>query len=73
MHVRRAQSLCCRDYPAASPFAIGDALAVRGTAPFTLDPALIPGHRTRNGTPSTLRAGKLATAFALERSYALAH
>jgi len=73
MYVRRMQSLCCRELPAASPFAIGDALAVRGTAPLTLDPVLIPGHRTRNRTASTLRVGKHAAAFELERSHALAH
>ena len=73
MHVRPTQSLCCREFPSASPFAIGYALAVRGTAPFTLDIVLIPAHRTYNRPPSTLRVGMLATAFELERSHAPAH
>jgi hypothetical protein len=72
MHVRRAQSLCRRNFPAALPFAIGDALAVRGTAPFTLSPALTPGHRTHSGTSSTLRTERLATTSRLERPHALA-
>lgn len=73
MHVRRTQILCCREVPAASLFVIGDALAARGTVPFTLDPALTPGYQTHNGTTRTLKAVRLVTAFELERHHALAH
>lgn len=72
MHMRPAQSLCYRNFPAVLPFAIGDALAVRGTAPFALSPALTPGHRTHSGTPSALRTERQATTSGLERPHALA-